>query len=217
MNHQYINVQTKSYPLYHADIQAHHPGMSLAEDLSHNPPAPFEFVHPSAKPAFNPLLQQLVQGMPVNVNGQWLQKWTVIDIFDNQAARTSAITGDRAAKIENIKRAIKVERDRIRFEGGVNVGHHWYKSDQTATSEYTALALIGATMSPDAVIRPNWRTMDGAAVDMTPALVTQILAAGFTQLAAIDDAAQVHIAAVSASTNPTDYDYSTGWPAHFSS
>ncbi len=215
MNHQYINTKTNSYPRYHADIQAHYPLMSLAEDLSQSPPAPFEFVQPSGKPTINPVHQQLLQAMPKKVNGVWVQQWTVIEIFNTQAGKDAALAADLAAKKDNVQNAIKAKRDQLRFQGGIKVGGHWFKSDQTATGEYAALALIAGNLPADTVIRANWRTMDGAAVSMTPALVRQILAAGFAQVAMIDDVAQAHLEAVAASGTPCTYDFSTDWPATF--
>lgn len=123
---------------------------------------------------------------------------------------TSGVTADeeRALKWE----AIKLERDRRRFDGGVKVGDHWYLSTAIATSEYNSLILISAGLPEHTVLRAGWRTMDGAAVDMTPALVKQIIVAGFAQVAAIDDASQAHKAAMLAAAAPADYDFSQGWP-----
>lgn len=107
-------------------------------------------------------------------------------------------------------------RDKKRFEGGVKVGEHWFLSTQVAMSEYASLALLSASLAPSTVLRSGWRTMSGATVDMTPSLVGQIMAAGFAQVAAIDDAAQAHKAAIYASADPTAYDFSSGWPAVYS-
>lgn len=57
--------------------------------------------------------------------------------------------------------------------------------------------------------------MDGAEVDMTPALARKILLAGFEQRCAIDDAALAHKAAMEASADPSAYDFSSGWPKIF--
>lgn len=106
---------------------------------------------------------------------------------------------------------IKGERDRLRFDGGVQVDGHWFLSNQTATVEYNSIINLGL---PDAtVIRPNWRTIDGAEVPMSPGLAKQIIAAGIAQAAALDDAAQAHKAAMEKSSDPSAYDFSTGWPA----
>jgi len=111
---------------------------------------------------------------------------------------------------------IKSERARRRFDGGVKVGENWFLSTQQAAGEYTALILVGSALPPGAVLRPAWRTMSqGVTVDMTAALAAQILGSGFQAIAAIDDAARAHRAAMEASADPAAYDYSTGWPAVF--
>jgi|GEM_PF-3479412 len=110
---------------------------------------------------------------------------------------------------------IKTERDRLRFNGGVKVNDHWFLSTAIAAGEYNSLALISVGLPDQTVLRKEWRTMDGTTVDMTPLLVKQILTAGFAQIAAIDDAAQVHKALMEASANPESYDFSSGWPQGF--
>lgn len=110
---------------------------------------------------------------------------------------------------------VKAERDRRRFNGGVKVGVLWFKSDQLATGEYTALALIGAPLPEATVLRAGWRTMGGGTIDMTPLLVRQILAAGLAAVAAIDDVAQAHMTALATCEDPAAYDFSSGWPPVF--
>lgn len=120
------------------------------------------------------------------------------------------VPSPRAMALAIALAAIKTERDRLRFEGGVKVGGHWFLSNQTATTEYNSIINLGA---PDAtVIRPNWRTMDGAEVPMSPFLAKQIIVAGFAQAAAIDDAALAHKSAMEASADPASYDFSADWP-----
>lgn len=116
---------------------------------------------------------------------------------------------------------VKQIRDERRFNGGVKVGAYWFKSDQQATGEYTALAMLGAGLPGTTVLRPAWRTMaEGVVTDMTPDLVKQILMAGFAAVAAIDDAAQAHHAALIACTTVEElaaYDVTTGWPVRYES
>lgn len=111
---------------------------------------------------------------------------------------------------------IKARRDLRRFDGGVKVGDYWFRSDSQASGEYTALALLGAGLPDTTVLRAAWRTMEeGKVVDMTPRLVKQILTAGFAAVAANDDAALAHKAALEACDDPSEYKYATGWPKVF--
>lgn len=134
-----------------------------------------------------------------------------LHIVPDQDGRPIAVRATVTA--EQVWESIKAERDRRRFTGGVKVSDHWFLSTTVATGEYAVLSQIGANLPADTVLRSAWRTMDGAEVDMTPALVSQILTAGFATIAAIDDAAKAHKAALAASADPSAYDFSTGWPA----
>lgn len=131
---------------------------------------------------------------------------------DAEIARLAALTyctiGDVAVDV------IKAERDR-RNAGGVKVGSKWFHSDQTSVIQYNSLMMLGAKLPEGTVLRKDWRTMDGSTVDMTPALVAQILTAGLAAFAANDDAAQTHKNNRDASGNPAAYDFSTGWPPVF--
>lgn len=122
---------------------------------------------------------------------------------------------DDAPMRERMWNAIKAERDRRQLEGGVKVGANWFLSTDRAASEYNTILNVTAGMPDSTVIRAGWRTMNGALVDMTPALARQILTAGIAHRAAIDDAAQAHKAAMQASADPASYDFSTGWPPVF--
>jgi hypothetical protein len=112
---------------------------------------------------------------------------------------------------------IKAHRDDLRFNGGVKVGTNWFQSTQLATGEYTALHALYNALPDSAVLRADWRTMNGTLIDMTPLLVRQILAAGVAQVMAIDDASQSHKTAMEASATPETYNYSANWPVVFTS
>jgi len=115
--------------------------------------------------------------------------------------------------LSDVWNPIKAKRDQLRFNGGIKVSGHWFKSDMIACAEYNSIINLGL---PNAtVLRPNWRTMDNGEVAMTPSLAKQIIQAGFSQAAAIDDAAQAHKTAMEASQDPASYDFSGGWPEVF--
>lgn len=124
-----------------------------------------------------------------------------------------------AATIAEVKAVkwdgIKAERDRRQLSGGVKVGQHWFLSTERATSEYNTIISTTRGIPDTTIVRAGWRTMDGAEVDMTPALALQILTAGIAQRCVIDDVAQAHKAAMEVSADPTSYDFSGGWPATF--
>lgn len=133
--------------------------------------------------------------------------------FNGETWDTLPIPVQPARSLSDVWTSIKSERDRRRFDGGVKVGAHWFQTTAVATSEYNSLALIAAGLPGGTVLRAGWRTMDGGLVEMTPDLVRQILVAGFATVAAIDDAAEAHKAALAVSSDPAAYDFSAGWPA----
>ena len=161
-------------------------------------------------PDFNPLTHECLRDGCELVGGQWQYRWSVapLSVAQVEARRADAIS----ARWE----AIKAERDRRRFEGGVKVSDCWFKSDNQAVGEYTAMAMLGASMPGTTVLREAWRTMHPTTtIQMTPNLAKQILFAGFTSLGAMDDAALSHLSALTASANPAAYDFSSGWPQSY--
>lgn len=108
---------------------------------------------------------------------------------------------------------IKTERDRRRFEGGIFVSGHWFLSTPVAAAEYSTI--VNLELPEETILRTNWRTMDGAEVPMSPALARQIIVAGFSRDAAIDDAATAHKMDMEASQDPSAYNFSNGWPQTF--
>lgn len=110
---------------------------------------------------------------------------------------------------------IQAERDRRRFDGGVEVGGHWFPTTSAAIGEYGTLLLMSTGLPDTAVLRAGWETMDGATVELTPALVKAVLAAGLSAVTALDDAALAHKAAMEISGNPAAYNYFVGWPKAF--
>jgi hypothetical protein len=205
---QYINTETGEDDLTEAQVRAAFPNISFCE--ADFPPAPYAERAPADRPSFNPITQDVVRAPSALVDGVWTQQWSVVDVAEEVAAQR--LSDAQAMAWERIKG----ERDRRRLEGGAKVGELWFKSDDRAVGEYVALATIGAALPGTTVLRAAWRTMaEGVTVDMTPNLVKQILSAGFAQVAAIDDAAQAHRAAMEQAADPLAYDFSAGWPSTF--
>lgn len=107
---------------------------------------------------------------------------------------------------------IRQERDHRTNTSGYKVGNKWFHSDPKSRSQQLSLVLLGENIPADL----EWKTMDNSFVTMTPQLAREILAASTTSDQAIFAAAEAHKAAMEASENPADYDFSTGWPEAFS-
>jgi hypothetical protein len=103
---------------------------------------------------------------------------------------------------------IKAFRD-LRQLSGFKVGNYWFHSDDASRIKYLGLMMMGANIPSNLM----WKTMSGEFVSMTQTLATQI----FMGIAGFDSAAflvaEQHKAAMQNSSEPTHYDYSTGWPA----
>ena len=80
----FINTQTMAYPVYQNQIQAEYPNTSFPTPFV--APEPYAPVMESPQPSFNPITQAVIQGTPVQTDGEWWQTWTVVDLDAEQIA-----------------------------------------------------------------------------------------------------------------------------------
>jgi hypothetical protein len=200
----YINTETQQYPITQADIRALFPNTSFPANFV--PPAPFAFVNYTMPPAHNQLTETVREVVPVPTEGAacYEQAWEIVPLPSEQIAINMAAA--QARKWE----AIKAKRDRLSDVGGYKVGTKWFHSDNKSKVQQLGLVVMGANVPP-----VQWKTMDGSFVTMTQQLAAQIFAQAAAQDMAIFATAEMHKAAMLASENPEDYDFSTGWPETF--
>lgn len=105
---------------------------------------------------------------------------------------------------------IKAERDR-RKDLGVLAAGHWFHSDAASRIQQLALVIMGANM-PAGI---QWKTMSDEFVLMTPTLAGQIFTATATLDQVLFSNAITHRTAMMAEAVPSEYDFSTGWPAFY--
>ena len=107
--------------------------------------------------------------------------------------------------------AIKLERDR-RKQAGVKAGEHWYHSDTESRIQQMHLVMMGAGM-PAGI---TWKTLsisgDPVFVEMTPTIALAISTNMAANDIAVHAVAEQHRAAMMASADPAQYDFSSGWP-----
>lgn len=128
-----------------------------------------------------------------------------VEIADEVAEQLRAPT---VAQVKaQVWEAIKADRDR-RKAGGVKVGAKWFHSDDGSRIQQIGLVMMGANLPAGL----QWKTMDGSFITVTQALASQIFQAVAASDQAIFAAAEMHRAAMEASTDPASYDYSAGWP-----
>lgn len=137
----------------------------------------------------------------MEIDGVWVASddvkvQAIIDAFD-------PIPTAQAAKWEQIK----AERDRRQLLG-VRVGGSRFHSDEKSRIQQLGLVIMGA----DIPAGLQWKTLDKTFVVMTPELAGQIFTATAAHDQAIFAAAETHRQAMEQSENPSDYDFSAGWP-----
>lgn len=128
--------------------------------------------------------------------------WEVV----NTVRHAQLLAAEKTSKWEQIK----AERD-LRKEGGTFVSGKWFHSDRDSRIQQLGLVLMGAS-----VPAVQWKTMDGSMIAMSQALASAIFAATAALDMALFANAESHKAAMQASARPDQYDFSTGWPQHFS-
>lgn len=98
-------------------------------------------------------------------------------------------------------------RNKIR-SSGVKVGTIWVDSDDTSRIQQLALVILGSNLPANIM----WKTLNGTFVEMTPTFATQLCMASVVHDQTIYGVAEYHKAAMLASADPGNYDYTTGWP-----
>lgn len=110
----------------------------------------------------------------------------------------------RAARWEEIK-----EYRSQRTAGGIPVGPYWFHSDTPSKLQH--LGLLNARMLNVLPAGQQWKLMDGTFVTLTTTLVEQIFGAAMQRESANFTRAEQHRALMNASTDPANYDFTTGW------
>ena len=114
-------------------------------------------------------------------------------------------------KQDTVWEGIQARRDSRQKTGGTPVGPHWFHSDDTSRIQQLALVMMGANM-PSGIM---WKTMGGEFVQMTPTLAGQIFQSCAAQDMGTFAIAEHHKATMLTLPDPSQYDYSTGWPKIF--
>lgn len=108
---------------------------------------------------------------------------------------------------DDMWKLIQIERDR-RKSSGVKVGTDWFHSDDTSRIQQLGLLMFGANMPTNIM----WKTMGSSFVQMTPTLAGQIFQASAISDLTIFTVAEQKKAEMIASSDPSIYNYLTGWP-----
>ena len=106
---------------------------------------------------------------------------------------------------------IKAKRyDNLRHGVFVKSVGKWFQTDDASRTQYLALAVM-----PRLPEKLPWKTMDNSFVNMTKALLGELMEQMLVDEQADFANAERHKAAMLKAENPLEYDYSDGWTANF--
>lgn len=141
------------------------------------------------------------------------------DAVENEDGTLTVTPKPREQTITVMWNAIKAERDRRKYGGfKVVVGGEdkWFHSDEPSRNQYGVMLTTAIEKGlPVDFVFDAWKTMDGTKLPMTVELVRRIRDAGMAMEKQHFNNAEIHKAAMEASSDPAAYDFSTGWPKVF--
>lgn len=134
----------------------------------------------------------------------------------DEANRQWRLDAVRAARLKAEQQAavwerIKAKRaDNLRHGVYVKSAGKWFHTDDNSRTQYIALAVM-----PRLTEKLPWKTMDNSFVNMTKALLGELMEQMLVDEQADFANAERHKAAMEKAENPLEYDYSDGWTANF--
>ena len=117
----------------------------------------------------------------------------------------------KAEQQDEMWERIKDKRyDNLRHGVFVKSVGKWFQTDDASRTQYLALAVM-----PRLPEKLPWKTMDNSFVNMTKALLGELMEQMLVDEQADFANAERHKAAMLKAENPLEYDYSDGWTANF--
>ena len=117
----------------------------------------------------------------------------------------------KAEQQDEMWERIKAKRyDNLRHGVFVKSVGKWFQTDDASRTQYLALAVM-----PRLPEKLPWKTMDNSFVNMTKALLAELMEQMLIDEQADFANAEKHKAAMLKAENPLEYDYSGGWTANF--
>ena len=134
----------------------------------------------------------------------------------DEANRQWRLDAARAARLKAEQQAevwerIKAKRyDNLRHGVFVKSVGKWFQTDDASRTQYLALVVM-----PRLPEKLPWKTMDNSFVNMTKALLGDLMEQMLVDEQADFANAERHKAAMEKAESPLEYDYSDGWTANF--
>ena len=117
----------------------------------------------------------------------------------------------KAEQQDEVWERIKAKRyDNLRHGVYAKSVGKWFQTDDASRTQYLALAVM-----PRLPEKLAWKTMDNSFVNMTKALLGELMEQMLIDEQADFANAEKHKAAMLQAENPMEYDYSGGWTANF--
>lgn len=117
----------------------------------------------------------------------------------------------KAEQQDEMWERIKAKRyDNLRHGVFVKSVGKWFQTDDASRTQYLALAVM-----PRLPEKLPWKTMDNSFVNMTKALLGELMEQMLIDEQADFANAERHKAAMLKAEHPLEYDYSDGWTANF--
>ncbi len=117
----------------------------------------------------------------------------------------------KAEQQDEVWERIKAKRyDNLRHGVFVKSVGKWFQTDDASRTQYLALAVM-----PRLPEKLPWKTMDNSFVNMTKALLAELMEQMLIDEQADFANAERHKAAMEKSDKPLEYDYGDGWTANF--
>ena len=117
----------------------------------------------------------------------------------------------KAEQQDEVWERIKAKRyDNLRHGVFVKSVGKWFQTDDASRTQYLALAVM-----PRLPEKLPWKTMDNSFVNMTKALLAELMEQMLIDEQADFANAERHKAAMEKAEHPLKYDYSDGWTANY--
>ena len=189
--HLYLNPEAAAEPLQH--------GLIKLSEAQHQQLINHQDAHPyieRGEVVFNPRPSAAHEWDEAN------RQWRL------DAARAARLKVEQQAEVWE---RIKAKRtDNLRHGVYVKSVDKWFHTDDNSRTQYIALAVM-----PRLPEKLAWKTMDNSFVNMTKALLGELMEQMLIDEQADFANAERHKAAMEKAENPLEYDYSGGWTANY--
>lgn len=150
----------------------------------------------------------------------WVNEGNIPEDFSSYEQSGQALKDEKLKMWELIKQ----ERDR-RKTLGIQVGSYWFHSDVDSRIQWLGLKDTARDMLMDGADKTSnisiggspvlWKTLSGAFIPVNIQLAMDVNNATKVLDADLFKNAELHRANMIKSSNPEEYDYSTGWPLSY--